>query len=539
MRLFCRGWLAQALYATPVLLLCLAAWAAPGHLIGTGTLKSDGPDHFVPPPPLEKGDPKAGRDVFRFETFGDERFWTDAARLPQGMMAAHMTLLDALRDGVNVDSDRIDPALRTALARELKTNLSPRRAPLLHDPQTLVTLVNEEAVIGIVAKNSSGENGGDIMHGGKVGITCTLCHAMTDGATYQMPGKGGIGHRLDGQTQHALNVGKLLAVAANSRAFFPTLQLDMGGGKTIGRAPKGLTIHSTEAQVDAYLSNPKFYPIGTFDDTPDGIGNSIHITPLFRQDLAAPYGSSGQNAHLEDFGNTVYTALFDMTDLTTPGGRAFLKAEAGDAGLKLSDNYIKVLHETGVTGYPYIHADKAGEPGKEPTPVGLRVDNKKLLDMNAYLAGLPAPKGVVTNVAAVDRGRALFRAQCTSCHNVNQSKPVSDVLIPMNRIWPGYRPTIIAKRMPPLSPVQNAPGTFDDKMIVVDASGRGGFRGDALPLLLDLARKPVFLHDDSVHSLGELLNPRRGVTAPHPFYVRDASRRADMAAFLKSLDTRK
>ncbi len=34
----------------------------------------------------------------------------------------------------------------------------------------------------------------------------------------------------------------------------------------------------------------------------------MHNTPLFEQDLAAPYGS-----------NLVFTTLFDQTKLTTPG----------------------------------------------------------------------------------------------------------------------------------------------------------------------------------------------------------------------------
>ena len=525
-------------YTLPVLLLCLAAWAAPDYLIGTNRSKADGPKIVVAPPPIEKGDAAAGRNVFRFETFVDEGFWTDAARVPQGMKAAKTTPLDALKLGLSFDADRIEPALRQALAREVRTNHSRRSAPLINDPKTLNKLLNSEAVIGFVVKNSAGENGGDVAHGGKVGVTCALCHTITDGSVASLPEGGGIGHREDGRTQHFLNVGKLLATAANSRAFYVGLQFGPAG-KTIGRAPRGLPDDPTESQVDAYLSNPKYYPIGTFDDTPDGNGNSVHIVPFFRQDLAAPYGSSGQNAKLDDFNNTVYTVLFDQTTLTTPGGRAFLKAEAGAAGLKLSDNYIKILKETGVTGYPYIHAAKMGAPGKDPTLVGLRVDNKKLLDLNAYVAALRAPRGVVTDREAVVRGRELFRSECTSCHNVDQSKPVSDVLIPMKRIYPGYQPKVIAYRKPPLSPVQNAPGTFDDKMVVVDASGRGGIRGAALPLLLDLARKPVFLHDDSVHSLDSLLSPRRGAMAPHPFYIPNASRRADMTAFLRSLDTGK
>lgn len=118
---------------------------------------------------------------------------------------------------------------------------------------------------------------------------------------------------------------------------------------------------------------------------------------------------------------------------------------------------------------------------------------------------------------------------------MDQSKPVPKMIVPMAEIWPGYKPMVLAQR-PPLSPVQNSPGTFDDKMVIVDASMRGDIRGIALPLLLDLARKPVFLHDSSVPTLEALLDESRGQDAPHPFYVA-AKDRADMVAFLKSLGT--
>nr|MBA3673156.1 hypothetical protein [Gemmatimonadaceae bacterium] len=91
---------------------------------------------------------------------------------------------------------------------------------------------------------------------------------------------------------------------------------------------------------------------------------------------------------------------------------------------------------------------------------------------------------------------------------------------------------------PPMSPIQDSPGTFDDKMIVEDASDRGEKRGTPLPLLLDLARTTLFLHDASVTSLDQLLDPSRGAKAPHPFYVADPDRRVDMVEFLKSLDAR-
>jgi hypothetical protein len=115
--------------------------------------------------------------------------------------------------------------------------------------------------------------------------------------------------------------------------LYPLLQLALkaNGGKTLGRTPKGLTEDSTEEEVDAYLSNPEYYPVGMFDDTFDGNGDPMHNTPLFRQDLAAPFGSEGSIARLDNFSNLVYTGLFDPTNLTTPGGRAFLHELGGAA----------------------------------------------------------------------------------------------------------------------------------------------------------------------------------------------------------------
>ena len=58
----------------------------------------------------------------------------------------------------------------------------------------------------------------------------------------------------------------------------------------------------------------------------------------------------------------------------------------------------------------------------------------------------------------------------------------------------------------------------------------------ALPLLLDLASKPNFLHDNSVSCLNDLLNASRSPKAPHPFYLQGAQR-AEVIAFLRGLDT--
>ena len=510
---------------------------------GTGIISgSDGPTTSDAPVIHRVGAAASGRQVFNFETFGNEGFWTDAVRLQQGMVAEKVTPIMALKLGLSVDIDQLDAATQAALAAELKTDLSPARAPLLNDPATTIKLVNANAVIGIVARDSNGDGKIDILNGDKTGASCALCHSITDGSSFSMPGGGTIGKRIDGPANHNLDFGSLLATGLNSRAYYPVLQLTLkaNGGKTLGRAPTGLTPTSTEAEVDAYLKNKAFYPVGMFDDTFDGNGDPMHNVPLFRTDLSAPWGSEGTIAELDNFGNLVYTGLLDPTNLTTPGGRAFVRKLGGIAAAdEIIDGYIQVLAATGVTGYPFVKLPPHPAAGTEKAPLGIRVDDQKLIDMNAYLNSLQAPKGTVTDANAVSRGRDTFRNACTACHNVDQGKPVPAFVLAMKTVFPGDNPAVLlATRDAPLNPILNtAESIFDDKMAVVNASLRGSVRGLAMPLLLDLARKPVFLHDNSVPSLDNLLDPSRGANAPHPFYLSATADRSDMVAFLRSLDT--
>lgn len=490
----------------------------------------------------QTGNAASGQTVFRNELFGNELFWTDALRLQQGMMAAGLTPLNALQLGLVIDSDATPAALLTQLAAEAKTDLSRAKAPLLNDPGTLVRLINANAVVGLVPKDSNGDGVIDIAKGDKTGASCAMCHTISDGSVITVANGGSIGRRLDGRANHFLDFGSLIALGQNTRAYYPVLQLALqaNGGKTLGRAPTGLTPKSTEAEVDAYLTNKAFYPVGMFDDTIDGNGDPQHNSALFRTDLAAPWGTDGGIARLDNFGNLVYTALLDPTNVTTAGGRAFeVKFGGAAAGNEIVDGYIQILKETGVTGYPYVQAAASPAAGTEDAPLGNRVDNTKLLDMNAYLNSLQAPAGVAGDSAAIARGRTQFRISCTRCHNVDQAKPVPAFTVPIKTIFPGDDPvTLLAARAPPLNPILNTVNSiYDDKIAVVNASQRGGIRGHVLPLLLDLARKPNYLHDNSVPTLDNLLDPGRGALAPHPLFFSDTGQRADMIAYLRSLDT--
>ena len=505
---------------------------------------SDGPNTTGLEQPVVRaaGNVANGQQVFRFETFGNERFWTDALRLQQGIVAAGVTPIQALQLGLIVDSDAIDAVTLAAIKAELLTNLSLANAPLLNSPATTIKLVNANAIVGIVAKDTNGDGVIDVANGDKTGASCALCHTISDNSVYKMPNGGSIGKRLDGRANHDLDFGSLIALGQNTRAYYPVLQLSLAanGGKTLGRAPTGLTPTSTEAEVDAYLKNKAYYPVGTFDDTVDGNGDPQHNSALFRTDLAAPWGTDGGIARLDNFSNLVYTALLDPTNITTAGGRAFMQKFGGlAAGNEIVDGYVQVLAATGVVGYPYVQAAASPVAGTEDAPLGVRVDNTKLIDMNGYLNSLQAPPGIVADASAGARGRAQFRASCTGCHNVNQGQAVPAFTVPMKTIFPGDNPVVLlASRTAPLNPIIDTPSSiYDDKTAVVNASQRGGIRGSVMPLLLDLARKPNFLHDSSVPTLDNLLNPTRGANAPHPFYFADATQRADMVEYLREATT--
>ena len=66
------------------------------------------------------GDVNLGREVFRFETFGNEGFWTDAVRLPAGVKAAKVTPLRALQLGLQIDSEKVSQQISDRLQEDLR-----------------------------------------------------------------------------------------------------------------------------------------------------------------------------------------------------------------------------------------------------------------------------------------------------------------------------------------------------------------------------------------------------------------------------------
>ena len=129
---------------------------------------------------------RQGREIFRYDTFGDEQFWTDTARLHE-LVLREVPPLTALGLGLKVDMDRLN------LAKFV-----------IHNPfGTWGTkeLLRENAVVGVRAMF---DKDGRMT---RIGITCALCHSTVDNAL--LPG---IGHRLDGWPNRDLKVGRILAM---------------------------------------------------------------------------------------------------------------------------------------------------------------------------------------------------------------------------------------------------------------------------------------------------------------------------------------
>jgi mono/diheme cytochrome c family protein len=136
-----------------------------------------------------------GKDIFRFETFGDETFWTDTLRMHEVIRHA-VDPTTALSVGLKVDSDSLPPSVVAAIQSG---------AISLTDPATTVALLKLNAVVGVKGTVQN-VNGKDSLV--RVGITCALCHSTVDNSFAQ-----GIGKRLDGWPNHDLNVGAIIALS--------------------------------------------------------------------------------------------------------------------------------------------------------------------------------------------------------------------------------------------------------------------------------------------------------------------------------------
>jgi cytochrome c5 len=177
---------------TLTVLLAIAVLAACAS--STSTQPPIQTESHLPPvvKPNDTAEVEAGRHVFRFDTFGDERFWTDTAQLNQVIQNVVSPKV-ALSVGLKVDADALPQSLIAALQAG-KVDLN--------SPATTVALIKLNAVVGVIGKVDG--------HGKlrSVGISCALCHSTVNNSVAP-----GIGARLDGWPNRDLNPGAIIALS--------------------------------------------------------------------------------------------------------------------------------------------------------------------------------------------------------------------------------------------------------------------------------------------------------------------------------------
>ena len=154
-----------------------------------------------------------GKQIFRFDTFGDETQWTDTLRMHEVIRTA-VDPVTALSVGLKVDSEALPPAVVQGIQNGSID---------LNSPDTTVALLKLNAVVGLQGKVEV-VNGKDTLT--RVGVTCALCHSTVDDSFAP-----GIGKRLDGWPNRDLNPGAIIALSPAIDAVKKAVYNSWGKGK--------------------------------------------------------------------------------------------------------------------------------------------------------------------------------------------------------------------------------------------------------------------------------------------------------------------
>src|SRR6266511_364456 len=238
-----------------------------------------------------------GRQIFRYDTFGDQAFWGGALQLHRavegaknGGVGSGVSPKTALSVGLKVDAAKIPKKVAGAI-KAGKVDLD--------DPKTTLALLKLNAVVGVKGFFTKG---GQLS---SLGITCAVCHSTVDDSFAK-----GIGRRLDGWPNRDLNVGAIVGLAPNKKPLTDLLGVD-------------------EATVNKVLAS---WGAGKFDATllmdgkgfrPDGKTAATLIPPAF--------GLAGINLHTwTGWGSVTHWNAF-VANLEMHGKGIFFDPRLNDA----------------------------------------------------------------------------------------------------------------------------------------------------------------------------------------------------------------
>jgi mono/diheme cytochrome c family protein len=213
---------------------------------GLGLLLGCSDDDSSPTQPVPGGEDLAqGKQTFRFDTFGDETFWTDTLRMHE-VIQAGVSPQTALAVGLKVDADALPPGILESAD--------------LTDPATTVALLKLDAVVGLKGTVQT-INGKDTLTA--VGITCALCHSTVNNSV-----GAGIGSRLDGWPNLDLDPGAIIALSPSLSPEQKAVYRSWGPGKYDAR-------YNFDGRNDPALIPPAYGLSGVHSVTYTGDGDRI------------------------------------------------------------------------------------------------------------------------------------------------------------------------------------------------------------------------------------------------------------------------
>ena len=209
-----RGFAARRLLvATPVRLLLITGTLGAAVTMATACGGDSDNNAGAASGPDQEALVAQGKDIFRFDTFGDETQWTDTLRLHEVIRTA-IDPTTALSVGLKVDAEALPPAVVQGIQNKTIS---------LSDPATTIALIKLNAVVGVKGTVET-VNGKDTLM--RVGVTCALCHSTVDDSFSK-----GIGKRLDGWPNRDLNPGAIIALSPALSAAQKAVYNSWGAGK--------------------------------------------------------------------------------------------------------------------------------------------------------------------------------------------------------------------------------------------------------------------------------------------------------------------
>jgi mono/diheme cytochrome c family protein len=353
-------------------MIIISQWARRTHFTGAAlalllvACNSDSGSTGNPDRPLDPVLVTQGREIFRFDTYGNEVFWTDTARMHE-VIATSVSPATALSVGLQVDVDALPPALQDAIRRGQVD---------LNDPATTIALLKLNSVLGLKGTVAS-VNGKDSLV--RVGITCALCHSRVDNSFAP-----GIGHRLDGWPGTDLNVGAIIAlspaipenVKAYMRAWGPGKydpRLNRDGVNTPIVIPPAYGLRGVDKETytaegpvaywNNYVAVTQMHGQGSFSDPrlgisitadPDLVTSKLPALAEYQLSLAAPTNTS--NAAAAERGKAVFRGQARCSSCHLPGEH-------------FTDVNEEKLHSPAETGMDPAYAERTATKLYRTTPL--------------------------------------------------------------------------------------------------------------------------------------------------------------------------